>query len=119
MQRALAAREQAALNETLDPCVADDKDEWRQIYVRFVRDGYPTVCFSIQKDVPMQKLMEIYCMRQGLDASATNFSASEPNFSASETNFSASATNLSEKLKPLETFEEAGLGNGCALYVLT
>lgn len=104
MQRALAAREQAALNETLDPCVADDKDEWRQIYVRFVRDGYPTVCFSINKHDQMQRLMNLYCMRESLDASATNFFAS--------------ATNFSEKLKPLETFEEAGLGNGCDLYVL-
>ena len=104
MQRALAATEQqTALNETLDPCVADNKDEWQQIKVQIVRPGYPTMCYSCNKNAPMQKLMNLYCMSERLDASATNFSAS--------------ATNFSEKLEPLETFEQAGLANGDDLHV--
>ena len=93
----------AVVGETLDPCVADNKDEWRQIYIRFKRPGYDTMCYSTNKHAKMQMLMNIYCTYQGLDASATNFSAS--------------ATNSSEKLKPSETFEEAGVTNGCELHV--
>jgi hypothetical protein len=111
MQRALAAREQedskdnqTALKETLHPCVDDNKDNSRDIKLMFKRHGYTTMCFSVPKDVQMQKLIEIYCMHQGLDASVTCFSLNEVNFSA--------------KLELLHTFEQAGVTNGSVLHVL-